>query len=305
MPQRVDRCRPASEGTPPPEAHVDERLVRGLLQDQHPDLAEHAVRPVGSGWDNAIFRLGDRLAVRLPRRRLAAPLIENEQIVLTRLAARLTLPAPVPVRLGRPGRGYPWRWTIAPWLAGEPADRVPVDADQARVLADFLRELHVAADSDAPVSRLRGVPLLERAGAVEDRLGRLVGALGPRGQLLRGLWEHAASTAWSGEPRWLHGDLRPGNVLVDDGAIAGIIDWGDITSGDPATDLAAVWMLIPTRPARRVALDAYGADEALARRARGWAIFFGITLLDANMLDDPLAASVGGQTIRRVLEDAS
>ncbi|HEU5097552.1 MAG TPA: phosphotransferase [Roseiflexaceae bacterium] len=105
-------------GTPVAEVEIDGAFIAGLLADQHPDLVHLPLREIDAGWDNAMFRLGDHLAVRLPRRAIAAPLIEHEQAWLPGLASQLTLPVPAPYRIGLPARGYPWRWSVLPWLDG-------------------------------------------------------------------------------------------------------------------------------------------------------------------------------------------
>src|SRR5690349_9653047 len=113
---------------PAAEVAIDEALVRALLRDQHPDLAELPLERVAFGWDNVVLRLGDELAVRVPRRQLAASFIEHEQRWLPELAPRLPLPVPAPVRVGRPALGYPWSWSVVPWMAGgEAASNPPTD----------------------------------------------------------------------------------------------------------------------------------------------------------------------------------
>ena len=143
---------PASD-KPPAEFPIDEALVRGLLSDQHPDLAALPLARVGSGWDNELFRLGARWVVRLPRRALAAGLVEGEQRWLPELAGRLPLAVPVPLRCGVPGRGYPWRWSVCPWLEGETAAEAVFSPERAAAdLGAFLRALHRPAPPAAPLS---------------------------------------------------------------------------------------------------------------------------------------------------------
>jgi aminoglycoside phosphotransferase (APT) family kinase protein len=284
------------------EFALDRGFVAGLLADQHPDLAHLPLEEVDAGWDNALFRLGDRLAVRLPRRAAAAPLTAHEQAWLPRIADRLTLPIPAPYRIGIPGRGYPWRWSVVPWLGGGAADQHPPLATQARPFAAFLRSLHVPAPADAPQNPMRGVPLQARADAVEARMRRRAGATDLITPQVMDTWQAALHAPLDAPPTWLHGDLHPRNVLVEDGAITAIIDWGDITAGDCATDLAAIWMLFADAAARRAALAAYPHSEATLRRAQGWAVFFGVVLLDTGLVDNPRHARIGEQTLRRVAE---
>ena len=168
-----------SEQAPAPAAEVaiDSTLVRRLLATQHPDLAHLEPIELASGWDNVLFRLGPALTVRLPRRQLAATLVEHEQRWLPELADRLPLPVPTPVRFGRPTGFYPWSWSILPWFDGGPAGADP-DLDgstAARQLGDFLAALHRPAPADAPVNPFRGGPLAERDQILRQR----VDALGP------------------------------------------------------------------------------------------------------------------------------
>jgi aminoglycoside phosphotransferase (APT) family kinase protein len=288
-------------GTPAAEVQIDAALVAGLLADQHPDLAQLPLEIVDAGWDNALLRLGDQLAVRLPRRAAAAPLVIHEQRWLPRLAEGLTLPVPAPSRTGSPGRGYPWHWSVVPWLPGSAADLQPPHPAQAAPFAAFLRSLHLPAPADAPANPVRGVPLRDRAAGVEERMRRLEATTSHITPQLRQLWEAAVRAPLDAPATWLHGDLHPRNVLVEEGVITGVIDWGDITSGDCATDLAAIWMLFSDPQARASALDAYGAlSAATLLRARGWAILFGLVLLETGLADNPRNALIGARTLSRV-----
>ncbi|MFF3769675.1 aminoglycoside phosphotransferase family protein [Streptomyces sp. NPDC002232] len=251
----------------------DEGLVRTLLQEQHPDLAELPLRPVPGGWDNQLFRLGDALAVRMPRTERAPGLLRKELRRLPHLAPLLPLPVPVPVRAGEPSARFPGTWTVARWVPGEPADAVPVTRGDhaAGTLADFLRALHREAPGDAPANPDRGVPLAGFAAGFEEGLELLAAHADPGA--VRRVWEDAlAAPGPQGPPVWLHGDLHPANVVVADGTLAGVLDFGELCAGDPATDLSAAWLLLPQGAADPF-LTAYGrADEAAVRRARGWAL---------------------------------
>jgi aminoglycoside phosphotransferase (APT) family kinase protein len=294
---------PLQSGTPAAEFVIDGALVAELLAEQHPDLAHLPLRAIDAGWDNALFRLGDHLAVRLPRRAIAAPLIVNEQTWLPRLAAQLPLPIPAPTRIGTPARGYPWHWSVAPWLPGEAADQHAPDPAQARAFAAFLRALHTPAPADAPANPVRGCLLQQRAAVVQARMRRLAGTTGLISPQLDQIWQDALDAPLDAPPTWLHGDLHPRNVLVEQGAISGIIDWGDLTAGDPATDLAAIWMLFGEPHARQAALAAYAdLSEATLRRAQGWAVVFGVLLLDTGLADNPRHAAIGERTLRRLAE---
>jgi aminoglycoside phosphotransferase (APT) family kinase protein len=288
--------RPASEHP------IDPALVRGLLADQHPDLAHLPLREIASGWDNLIYRLGDAWCVRLPRRALGARLIAHEQRWLPELAARLPLPVPVPVRHGRPGRGYPWRWSVCAWLEGDTAAEASLDLPQAmRDMAGFVAALHAPAAADAPPNPYRGGALSSRSDLLRQHLAVLGDALD--GRAVRERWTRAlAAPAHSGPPVWLHGDLHPANLVVCDGRLAGVIDFGDLTGGDPATDLAVAWMLLPAELRASFRAELGDVDEATWRRARGWALSHAIACL-ASSSDDPRMRGVGAKTLAAVLED--
>ncbi|MFK0209833.1 aminoglycoside phosphotransferase family protein [Streptomyces sp. NPDC090298] len=251
----------------------DEGFVRTLLQEQHPDLAELPLQPVPGGWDNQLFRLGDALAVRMPRTERAPGLLRKELRWLPHLAPLLPLPVPVPVRAGEPSARFPGTWTVARWVPGEPADAVPVarGGHAAGTLADFLRALHREAPGDAPANPDRGVPLAGFVAGFEEGLELLAAHADPGA--VRRVWEDAlAAPGPQGPPVWLHGDLHPANVVVADGTLAGVLDFGELCAGDPATDLSAAWLLLPQGAADPF-LTAYGrADGAAVRRARGWAL---------------------------------
>jgi aminoglycoside phosphotransferase (APT) family kinase protein len=295
----------ASTGTPLAEIAVDAELVRALIGAQHPDLADLPVSLGATGWDNLTFRLGADLAVRLPRRLAGAVLIHKEQHWLPKLAGRLTLPVPTTLRAGRPGEGYPWSWSVVPWLEGEPADLAEPDEASADVLAGFLRALHAPAPEEAPPNPYRGVPLLQRQAHVEQRMARLEASTSLITPDVRALWARALEAPVDSGPVWLHGDMHAKNVLTAGGRISAVIDWGDMCAGDPATDLASIWMLLPTPGARGRAMAAYGSiTQATLLRARGWAVAFATMLADAGHIDDPRLAAMGERTFARLAEDA-
>jgi aminoglycoside phosphotransferase (APT) family kinase protein len=290
-----------SIGTPIAEYGIDEALVLRLLRDQHADLAHLPLRMVDAGWDNAMCRLGEHLAVRLPRRAAAARLIAHEQQWLPRLAKELSLPVPAPERVGKPALGYPWPWSVLPWLKGATADQSEPLPSQAAAFAGFLRSLHVPAPPDAPSNPVRGVPLSQRATVAEARMQRLARRTDLITPQIKHLWKAAVNTALDAGATWLHGDLHPRNVLVEEGVITGIIDWGDMTAGDCATDLASIWTLFADRNARQAALAAYaGLSEATLLRAKGWAVLFGVMFLDTGLVDNPRNAVIGERILRRM-----
>jgi aminoglycoside phosphotransferase (APT) family kinase protein len=278
-------------------------MVRALLRAQHPDLADASLQPVAEGWDNAVFRLGTHLAVRLPRRLAAVELLVKEQTWLPQLAPRLPLPVPVPVRVGLPGESYPWRWSVVPWLSGAPADVCAADSNQGATLAAFLRALHVSAPDNAPLNDWRGGVLADRRAVIEQRMHRLGSDMDAVMGRVEEIWIRALEAPIDAPPTWLHGDLHSQNVLVDGGKLSGIIDWGDLCHGDRATDLAAIWMLLGNISARQAAIRLCpGVSEATWSRARGWAIFFGVLLSDMGSTGNERHGAAGKLTLRRVVE---
>jgi len=266
--------------SPSEEIALDATAVRALLRDAAPHLEGLPLMRVADGWDNTIWRLGDDLAVRLPRRELAAALILREQTALAVFGPRLAdigIRAPSPVVCGRPGPVFAWPWSVVPWIDGQPAlarSRTE-NSTWAPDLARVLGVLHQPAPAETPRNPVRGVPLARRDAALAPRLAQLADR-----PALREAWAAGLSAPSSTEFVWIHGDLHPGNVLVDDGALVALIDFGDVTAGDPAYDLAAGWMLFD-EPGRAVFRHATGSryDENTWVRARAWAAYIAATLL--------------------------
>jgi len=286
---------------PAAEVDVSVELVRQLLAEQHPDLAGLPLGVLANGWDNMVCTVGAHLLARLPRRAQAAELVVHEQRWLPALAPGLPLPIPAPVRVGQPAGRYPWNWSVVPFLPGEVAALAAPDdlASAAVALGEFLAALHVPAPPDAPVNPFRGGPLAGRASRVTEHLGLV--ASGTEAGAARAIWDSAADAEpWAGPPAWVHGDLHPANILVNAGQISAVIDFGDLTSGDPANDLSVAWMLLPAKE-RAIFWQAYGqADDHTRARARGWALSLALVFLTYSA-DNPLMAQIGKHTFREVL----
>ncbi|WP_431278448.1 aminoglycoside phosphotransferase family protein [Leifsonia poae] len=295
--------------TPERDIHVDEALVARLISEQHPDLVAPLVL-VADGWDNEIFRLGDDLAVRIPRRQVAAELIAHEQAWLPALAAQLPVAVPAPVRDGVPSEAFPWPWSIVRWVDGiDGADVSGAErASVARPLAEFVAALHTLAPADAPHNPVRGVPLATRDVAVRERLALLAERTDVSG--LTAHWERALDApVWDGPPIWLHGDLHPGNLLFGRGegdtgtrTLAAVIDFGDLTAGDPATDLATAWLTFEpdARATFRSRLSELApTDDATWLRAAGWAVAMG-SALAAHSDDNPRMAALGAHALAQL-----
>jgi aminoglycoside phosphotransferase (APT) family kinase protein len=287
---------------PPADVDVDAGMVRALLREQCPELSHLAVEPADTGWDNVMFRLGDRLAARLPRRTAAIRYQQTEHHWLPHLARRLTLPVPAPVRIGAPACGYPWAWSIVPWLDGVGADLAAADRSQVSALARFLEALHVEAPADAPHNPYRSVALSDRDSYVRERWHRLERRTDLVTGVIKEAWTAGVEAPIDVAPTWIHGDMHARNILVRDGVLTGVIDWGDAARGDRATDLASIWMVFDSDDLRREAIAACGAGSATLARSRAWAIYFATVFADAGLADDPRHARLGATIFRRVLE---
>ncbi|WP_329104150.1 aminoglycoside phosphotransferase family protein [Micromonospora sp. NBC_01699] len=256
---------------------IDVALVRRLVRAQFPRWAQLSIRPVESGgWDNRTFHLGDEMTVRLPSGPGYEPQVAKEHRYLHKLAPHLPLPIPTPLALGVPGEGYPLNWSVYGWIEGEIAglDRIRDLTEFATDLAGFLNTLQRVDASDGPPpglhSAFRGGPLE----TYDDDTRRAIAELGDRipGDRATALWEAALRTKWERTPVWFHGDVALGNLLVRDGRLAAVIDFGCSGVGDPACDVTVAWTLLsgPSREAFRAALD---VDPDTWTRGRAWALW--------------------------------
>ncbi len=298
------RCHtgPVSDDGRPPTVE----LVEELLAVQHPDLADRPVAAVGGGWDNLLFRVGDDLAARLPRRKEAAHLVAFEQRWLPALEDTLPLPVPAPRRVGRPGCGYPWSWSVVPWFDGDSAMTTPpADPVAAAVaLGGFFGALHRPAPPDAPPNPYRGVPLVDRDVVTRQRLAELArsGTLADDDvAALTAVWSTAsAAPRWTRPSLWLHGDPHSANIVVDDGEVVAVVDFGDICSGDPASDLIVAHYLLP-RDCHGTFRAAHGAiDDDTWARSLGWVVCHTAALLGGPS-DAPLRAAAH-RAVRQLLD---
>ncbi|TDE08319.1 aminoglycoside phosphotransferase family protein [Jiangella asiatica] len=269
---------------------IDVGLVRCLVAEQFPEWAHLPVRPVThQGIDNRTFRLGDALSVRLPSAEHYREQVAKEQHWLPRLARGLPLPIPAPVAVGQPGCGYPWTWSVNRWLDGEPSHVARIDSlvRMAEDVAGFLLALR-QLDTDggpAPGSHNfhRGAAVAAAYGEeTEQKLRDLDGRIDTA--RARAVWEDSLAAAWTGSPVWFHGDVAPGNLLVRDGELSAVIDFGGCGVGDPACDHVLAWTFLdaPARAAFRSTLGS-AADDAMWARARGWALWKALITYDSHV----------------------
>lgn len=287
---------------------IDVALVRRLIAAQFPQWADLAVRPVAeSGWDNRTFRLGEEMLVRLPSAAWYAPQVEAEHRWLPVLAPGLPLPIPQPLARGEAGEGYPWPWTVARWIEGATSTSAGVAGEAAfgTDLARFLAALQSldAADGPAPGARNfhRGGDLATNDGETRAAIGRLDGRFDP--EAVTAVWEAALAARFEGPAVWVHGDVAPGNLLVRDGRLCAVIDFGGMAVGDPACDLAIAWRFLEgeARTAFRVGLP---LDAATWARGRGWALWKALILFTGLAQTLPEEVELAGVTLATVLGDA-
>ncbi len=264
-------------------------LVRRLVDAQFPQWSHLDIRPVAeSGWDNRTFRLGHEFVVRMPSAAGYEPQVDKEHRWLPVLASRLPLPIPVPIARGRPGEGYPFEWSVYPWIDGEPArrDRIADLPRFAEQLAAFLRELRAVPADGGPRpglhSAYRGGPLEHYDAETRAALVALEGQVDT--SAARAIWDEALASPFEGSPVWFHGDIAVGNLLVREGELAAVLDFGCAGVGDPACDGVIAWTLFDAEAAA-VYREALGVDEATWARARGWAVWKALIVIrDADVL---------------------
>ena len=285
------------------ELAISDSLVRGLVDEQFPAWRSCALTrlpPVGT--DNQLFRLGGELLVRMPRIDWAATSAAWEHRWLPRLAAHLSVPVPAPVALGLPGRGYPWHWTVVPWVEGVNPTPDTFDPESWAVgLGAFVRELRAVPGMDGPVvPEGRGAPLWTLDAWVRTWTARADESEVDRDAVLA-VWRDALEAPeWAGEPTWFHGDLHEGNLLVRDQRLSAVIDWGTAGRGDPATDLNAMWGYLPLTVAA-LYRETVGLDEAAYRRARGFALAPAISGWTYYRETAPHLSAAGLATVRALV----
>jgi aminoglycoside phosphotransferase (APT) family kinase protein len=292
-----------TEKTHAGEVGIDASLVRRLIAAQFPHWADLPVSPtVPQGWDNRTFRLGERMTVRLPSAERYVAQVEKEHRWLPRLAPHLPLPIPVPLVRGVPADGYPWPWSIYRWIEGETATigRIADPHRFATGLAHFLVALQRVDPTDGPPpgphNFFRGGPLTVYDAETRQAITALEGEIDTGAATA--VWEAALAATWHGQPVWFHGDVAWGNLLVEEGRLSAVIDFGTSGVGDPSCDLAISWTLFggESREAFRAVLQ---PDDATWARGRGWTLWKALITLAghaASSLQEP-------REPRRVIEE--
>lgn len=283
---------------------IDAVLVERLLAGQAPRWSGESLRRVdSSGTDNVLFRCGDPWVVRLPRVSWAALQPGTEARWLPHIASRVPLPVPVPVFVGEPANGYPYDWTVVPWLPGSnPGDDAAEDLELASALAAFLTALRAvpAAGGPAPgpANSGRGAPLATRDAAVREAIERMGPTIDRREALAR--WETALSApVHESQGVWIHGDLHAGNLIVREGRLVGVVDFGCMAVGDPACDLIPAWNLFDP-PARERFRREMEPDDAAWERGRGWALSVAVIALPFYQDTNPVIVAHSRRTLARL-----
>jgi aminoglycoside phosphotransferase (APT) family kinase protein len=290
----------------PDEIDIDFSIVARLIAKQFPQWAALPITAVPSaGTDNAIYRLGNDMAVRLPRRPATAANLAKEQLWLPKLAPLLPLAIPVPLAQGAPGEGFPFSWSVYQWLDGENVvDEPDIDLpDAAARLGKFVAALQRIDAAGGPPPPFRGGPL----STLDDRVRGEIHDLGADGtvdpDLATAAWETAmAAAVWEGPPRWVHADLLPGNLLARHGRLTAVIDFGGLGVGDPAIDMLPAWSWL-TPQTRGLFRAEVKADDATWARGRGWGLGLGLGAVHYYRVTNPVLANIGARAIAQAIAD--
>ncbi|HEV2402630.1 MAG TPA: aminoglycoside phosphotransferase family protein [Candidatus Saccharimonadales bacterium] len=284
----------------PDEVTIDAVLVHTLLADQSPEWKDLPLQPIAPpGTDNVMFRLGDSLALRLPRTEPAAKNIEKECQWLPKLAPHLPLPIPAPVAQGKPSEVYPLPWEICQLLPGKNLSVSHLDDLQqaAKDIGGFITALQKVDTTNAPTCK-RGLPLSTRDAETRNAIAQLGGEIDTK--QATAFWDHVLSLPqWESKPVWIHGDLHPGNLLVSNDHISAVIDWGSCGVGDPAVDCMFAWTVLDAR-SRHIFRNIVKPDEATWERGRGWAFTMGIVAYPYYKVSNPTFAKVA----KRAMDEA-
>jgi aminoglycoside phosphotransferase (APT) family kinase protein len=299
--------KPDTQFATPDRSAIDVSLARRLVDSQFPQWSDLPIAAVESdGWDNRSFRLGSELTIRLPTGDWYAQQVAKEQRWLPVIAPQVPLPIPAPVAQGTPDDGFPYPWSVYRWLDGEIASRAPI-GDLTRFAADLAGFLNALVRVDATGGPepgqhnfFRGGPLATYEQETFDALDAL-GDEVPAEQVER-VWTDATASSWEREPVWFHGDVATGNLLVRDGRLAAVLDFGSSGVGDPACDVVIAWTFLsgPSRDRFRAELD---VDSATWSRGRGWAIWKALISLVGHLENDSPDAALARRDIEQVLAD--
>ncbi len=282
---------------------IDSELVRRLVATQFSQWKDLPVQPVAfGGWDNRTFHLGEHMLVRMPSDEEYVVSVEKEQRWLPKLAPLLPLPIPAPLAMGTPAEGYPWKWSIYRWIDGETAavGQIADMCEFATSLAQFLTILQNIDATDGPINPWRGGDLV----MYDDEMRQAITILKDKidSKTATKIWEEALATKWQGSPVWIHGDVAVGNLLVKDGKLSAVIDFGSMGVGDPACDLVMTWTLFKDE-SREVFRKLLPLDPGTWARARAWALWKALIVCAGLCGTNPLETEKSWHVIDEVLAD--
>ncbi len=289
------------------EPLVDANTARRLVETQFPQWAGLKVLPVATeGWCNRVFHLGSEMVIRMPRHLAYAKQVEKEVQWLPRLAPMLPIPVPEPLAIGSPSEHYPWHWSVYRWIEGATAtpERVTSMIGLARQLAGFLVALQRIAPQDGPPpgphNFYRGGPLATYDSQTREAIAALGGRIDTAAVLE--VWERGLASSWQDPPVWIHGDVSVGNLLVRNGQLSAVIDFGNLGIGDPACDLAICWTVFESK-ARSAFRHRLALDPETWARGRGWALWKALILAAGLASSNAFEASRPWEIIEEVLAD--
>lgn len=287
--------------------NINVDVVVKLINEQFPEWSELEIRPVKfSGNDNRTFHLGEHMSIRLPSAVSYAPQVEKEQKWLPLLSKKLSLPISMPIAKGNPSEEYPWPWSINKWLEGETLSQENLnDLNQLAIdLGSFLIELQSIDASEGP---LAGEHNFYRGGSIAVYDGESRYAIENNKdvfneQVLKEIWESALDSKWEMEPVWVHGDIAPGNILIQDGKLYAVIDFGILGVGDPACDAAMAWTFFDEE-SRKIFKSVLNMDEGTWNRARGWALWKALITYNGNKNTNKAIADESYKIINIIVDD--
>ena len=287
--------------------NIDASLVRWLVAAQFPQWAHLPIEPVEAGGvDNRTFHLGAEMTVRLPSAEGYILQVEKEHEWLPKLTPLLPLPIPVPLAKGAPAEGYPWQWSVYRWIKGKTAKtgRIADLCQFATDLAQFLTALYRIDPNGGPPpgqhNFFRGGPLTVYDTETRQALAALEGRIDTEAANV--VWKTALAAKWQGPPVWFHGDIAWGNLLVQDGRLSAVIDFGTSGVGDPSCDLAITWTLFRGE-SREMFRSSLGLDEATWARGRGWTLWKALITLAEHIETNSAEEKVSQRVIGEVLAD--
>ncbi|PPJ35877.1 acetyltransferase [Nocardia nova] len=288
-------------------AGIDADLVGRLIARQFPRWSALPVTPVANdGWDNRTYRLGSDKTVRLPTAASYAPAVAKESRWLPRLAPALPIPVPTVLAEGAPDLGYPFPWSVRRWIPGDTADRAEIEnmTEFTGAVAEFIRTLQQCETTDAPPAGAHSFYRGRSPGHYDSQTRHCLTILTGRidTAAATAVWDKALTTEWDRDPVWFHGNIAPGNLIVDQGKLAAVIDFGTCGIGDPACDLVLAWTMLSGegREAFRRAID---HDNATWDRARGWALWKALLTLTEHRATDHEPASRAQRLVDEILLD--